>query len=230
MKVAIVIPVYNEEKTIEDVLQKVLNLTLEKEIIVVDDGSTDNTWQRLLAAKKRVGGNLKILRHAKNRGKGAAIRTALSVVEAEAVIIQDADLEYNPEQIPYLVETLKNNPGLVAVYGSRFLQENPRIYWHYYLGNKFVTKILNLVFRAKFSDSYTGYKLVRSEVLRRMNLRSKRFEVEAEISAKLAREGHLYQEVPINYLPRRIEEGKKIKLIDAFKGILTIILCRLKIW
>jgi len=230
MNLAILIPIYNEEKTIEDVLQKVINLPVEKEIIIVDDGSTDGTWQRLLAVKKRVGNELKILRHSENRGKGAAIRTALSVVEAEAVVIQDADLEYDPNQIPGLLAVMEKSPHLSAVYGSRFLQDNPRIYWHYYLGNKLVTALLNFFFRANFSDSYTGYKLIRTEVLRNLNLRSRRFEIEAEISAKLAREKLKYQEVPINYLPRRISEGKKIKLLDALKGVVTIILCRLRIW
>ncbi len=221
MKISIIIPVFNEQKTVEEIIKKVLGLPLEKEVIIVDDGSTDGT-REILEKLKDKDEKLKIIFHKKNLGKGAAIRTALEKVSGEIVCIQDADLEYNVEEIIKLIEGFKD-PQIGAVYGSRFLQKNPRIYKKYFLGNKFVTFLINLFYCGNFTDSYTCYKLIKTEIIKNFHLSSKRFEIEAEISIKLLKNKVKVLELPISYNPRKIEEGKKIKFVDAIKAITTIL-------
>ncbi|MFQ3675008.1 MAG: glycosyltransferase family 2 protein [Endomicrobiia bacterium] len=221
MKISIIIPVFNERNTIEEVIKKVLNLPLEKEIIIVDDGSTDGT-REILEQLKIKNENIKVLFHKKNLGKGAAIRTALEKVSGEIVCIQDADLEYNVDEIVKLVEGFKDS-SIEAVFGSRFLKTNPVVYKKYYLGNKTITFFINLFYGGKLTDSYTCYKLVRSDIIKKLNLESKRFEIEAEISIKLLKNKIKILELPISYNPRKIEEGKKINFKDAIKAFLVMI-------
>jgi len=228
--ISIIIPAFNEERTILEVLQKVLSLPLNKEVIVVDDGSTDGTSLLLREIEKTwVYSNLRILFHDRNKGKGSAIKTALEVASGDIICVQDADLEYEPYQ---LIELLKyfEDPSIEVVYGSRFLKNNPVIYRTFYWGNKLLTFMINLLYGAKYTDAYTCYKLIRRDVMKNLNLESNGFEVEAEISVKLAKSNKKVIEVPISYTPRKIEEGKKIKLKDALKGILTILRFRLKRW
>jgi glycosyltransferase involved in cell wall biosynthesis len=221
VKISIIIPVFNEEKTVEEVIKKVFELQIEKEVIVVDDGSTDST--REILEKLKVGDKkLKIIFHEKNLGKGAAIKTGISEVSGEIVCVQDADLEYNINEIANLVEGFKDKE-IGAVYGSRFLKHNPIIYKKYYLGNKVITFLINLFYGGKFSDSYTCYKLTRAEVIKSLNLISKGFEIEAEISIKLLKNKIKILELPISYSPRKIEEGKKIKFKDAIKAFFIIL-------
>lgn len=217
MKLSVIIPVYNEEKTIGSIIQKVLNSPVVAEIIVVNDGSKDRT---LNALKKIADKKIKIFSHKKNQGKGAAIITGITKASSEYVIIQDADLEYDPSEFILL---LKNASNKTAVYGSRILGKNKHAYTRTYLGNILVTAFCNLLFGVKLTDSYTCYKLVPLKALRDINLSSKGFEIEAEITAKLIKKGLNIIEVPISYQPRTYNQGKKIKLKDAIKGVSTFL-------
>ncbi len=215
MKLSIIIPVYNEEKTIEEVLKRVKRapcLNYEKEIIIVDDGSTDNLKLREPSAK--------IVRHRQNLGKGAAIRTGLGLASGEAVIIQDADLEYDPEDWQKM---LKKFDGESAVYGSRNINPKRKGYFHCVLGVKFLTGLTNLLFQAKLTDIYTCYKLMPLEIIKSLDLKSNGFEIEAEMTAKLLKKRVKIKEVPISYNPRQFKEGKKIRVKDGIIGFWTIL-------
>lgn len=228
IKISIIIPVFNEINTIEKVLEKVLRISVEKEIIIVDDGSTDGT--RELLEKISSEGNypmIKVLFHEKNKGKGAAIRTALEHAKGEIVCFQDADLEYEPMEIMELLKGFEDE-SIDAVYGSRFLKENPSIYKTFLWGNKLLTFFINFLYKARITDSYTCYKLIKMELAKKLRLESNGFEIEAEISAKLAKSKRKILELPISYNPRRIEEGKKIRFRDALKGFYTILKVKFK--
>jgi len=227
MKLSIIIPVYNEEKTIEAVLRKIAAQNIapwEKEIIVVDDGSTDNSKATISAfatasADKE---NCKIISHDKNNGKGAALRTAIAAATGDAVIVQDADLEYDPADFPRLLREL-GDPTVDAVYGSRNISPERRGYPHYVLGVAILTTLTNLLYNARLTDTYTCYKLIRTSVLRSLRSESNGFEWEAEVTAKLLRRGHRIVEIPIGYRPRSFREGKKIRFRDAVIGFWTLI-------
>jgi len=219
MKLSVLMPVYNEESTIERIIDKVKRVNINKQIIVVDDGSIDRTGEILEKVKH---GDIRIIQHAKNQGKGAAIRTAISYVEGEVTIIQDADLEYDPEDYHRLIRPITEGKAEI-VYGSRFLKFNKAIYLRYVLGNRFLTWVINRLYRSRITDSYTCYKAFKTEVLRNLTLRSKRFEFEAEVTVKSLKKGYEIQEVPISYSPRTLREGKKIGWKDAFLGLLTIV-------
>jgi len=219
LKVTILVPVYNEEKTLMSVLSEIEKLQIDKEIIVINDGSTDGTKEILGSLQNK---DIRVIHHSENLGKGKAIQTGLRYSTGDVVAIQDADLEYRPSQI---VELLKGfeNPDVDAVYGSRFLKKNPNLYKRYLLGNKFLTFLINLFYGSSYTDSYTCYKLIKRDVFQKLSLESSRFEIEAEISIKLKKIGARILEIPIDYSPRSIEEGKKIGFKDALRGILTII-------
>ena len=234
MKLSIIVPVYNEEKTIGKVLEILSNLrfslhNLEKEIIVVDDGSTDATRDILSRLRTSDIGHrtldLKIIFHERNQGKGMAIRTGLKEATGEVVTIQDADLEYNPQELEKLLPPIVKN-NVEVVYGSRFLQENPTLYRRYYWGNKFLSFLISVLYGVKVTDAYTGYKMFKKEVLKNIKLTSKRFEFEAEITCKLLKNGYKILEIPISYQPRSLKEGKKIFWKDGFLGIWTILRIR----
>ncbi|MBN1383894.1 MAG: glycosyltransferase family 2 protein [Elusimicrobia bacterium] len=218
-------PVYNERNTIEGVIKKVISLS-PKEIILVDDGSTDGTKEllkklQITSASRRI--EIRIVFHERNQGKGAAVRTALEHIKGEITAIQDADLEYNPEEIGKLAVPIIEGKTPV-VYGSRFLQKPIRnVYKRYKLGNWFLSKLISVLCGQRITDSYTCYKVFKTDVIRGINLISRRFEIEAEITVKLLKKGINILELPISYNPRRLEEGKKIGWLDAVKGILTII-------
>ncbi|MEW6556907.1 MAG: glycosyltransferase family 2 protein [Elusimicrobiota bacterium] len=229
--VSIIIPVYNEEHTVEQIINTVSALN-PKEIIIVDDGSTDGTREILEKLKISAEGGsasgeknkkLKIIYHDKNQGKGSAIRTALKHMTGEIVAIQDADLEYNPEELKKLVIPIIDKKTDV-VYGSRFFQKPVKnIYKRYKLGNWFLSKLISVLCSQKITDSYTCYKVFNTDVIKSIELESKRFEFEAEITVKLLKKGIKILELPIDYNPRRLGEGKKIGWLDAIKGILTIV-------
>ena len=223
-RTSIIVPVYNEEKTVVDVIEHLKKLPFNKEIIIIDDGSTDGTREILSNIKDLA---VKIVFHETNKGKGSAIATGLKNAEGEIIAIQDADLEYDPNQLVELIKPIQDNKADV-VYGSRFLKENPNIYKRYLLGNKFITWLINIFYEAHFTDSYTCYKIFRKEIIEKFNLESKRFEVEAEISIKVAKEKINFLEVPINYSPRSLEQGKKISFKEAIKGVLTILKYKFK--
>lgn len=226
-EISIIIPVYNEKNTIESLLKKVLYVELKKEIIIVDDGSTDSTKQYLKSLNHK---NIKVFFHDKNSGKGSAIRTAIKHISSQTAIIQDADLEYEPTQIPQLLELLKETNS-DAVYGSRFLKNpnsppNKGYKLSYSAGNKFLTFLINILCKSNFTDSYTCYKLLRKRIWQELNLESNGFEIEAEISVKIALRKYKILELPITYQARSRSEGKKINWKDGIKGIKTIF----KLW
>ena len=224
MKLTVIIAVYNEEKSILEVINKVKNVKLngiEKEIIIVDDFSTDDTRKIL----EELNGDLKIFFHQKNQGKGAAIRTALKHATGDIILIQDADYEYNPTEYEKLLKPIIENETKV-VYGSRLnaIKKNlQKMYKLHYLGNLFLTIMTNILYGAKITDMETGYKVFRKEVIENINLKAKRFDFEPEITAKILKKGYKITEVPINFIGRSFDEGKKITWKDGVKALYYLI-------
>ncbi|MEK6847071.1 MAG: glycosyltransferase family 2 protein [Nanoarchaeota archaeon] len=226
-KISIIIPVYNEEKTVEMVVNSVFAVKIpnyEKEIIIVNDASTDNT-SRLLKKLKIKHKKLIILNHKINSGKGSAILTASRAVTGKIVVIQDADLEYDPQDIPKLVKCYDAYPGSV-VYGSRELKKNDYSYVSYLMGNKLLNFLTNLLYKVNISDMETCYKLLPAEIFRKLDLKSNSFDIEPEITAKVGLMGLKIREVPINYRPRSKKEGKKIRWIDGVIALKVLFLLR----
>jgi glycosyltransferase involved in cell wall biosynthesis len=219
MKLSVIIPVYNEVKTIIEIIKRVREAPFEKEIIVVDDFSNDGTASLL----KENNEGVKTLFHGKNQGKGAAIRTALSQITGEITIIQDADLEYHPSEYPHLISPILNGVADV-VYGSRFQGGTHRVlyFWHS-VGNRIITTLSNMLTDLNLSDMETGYKAFRSEVLKGIQIESNRFGFEPEVTAKIAKMGCRVYEVPISYWGRDYSEGKKINWRDGLAAIYWII-------
>ena len=221
MKLSVVIPVYNEAQTIRAVIDRVRSAPFEKEIIVVDDASTDGTRQVLenLALPGVV-----VVRHDRNRGKGAALRTGFSRVTGDVVLIQDADLEYDPDDYPGLLQPILENRADV-VYGSRFIGGGPHrvlLFWHS-VGNRFLTFLSNMFTNINLTDMETCYKVFRSGLLPRLQLRADRFGFEPEFTAKVARLRCRIYEVPIAYHGRGYDEGKKITWKDGCAAIFWIV-------
>ena len=221
MKLSIVVPVYNELATIEEILDKTGRVSGEKEIIVVDDGSTDGTRDRLEKMPPRK--DVTILFHETNKGKGAALKTGFQHVSGDIVIVQDADLEYDPQDYKVLTGPIEDGRA-DAVFGSRFLGGPHRVlfFWHY-VGNKALTLLSNMFTNLNLSDMETGYKAFRSGVLQDLEIKSNRFGFEPEITAKLARLKCRIYEVPISYSGRGYEEGKKITWRDGAAALFHII-------
>ncbi|MEW6617666.1 MAG: glycosyltransferase family 2 protein [Patescibacteria group bacterium] len=217
--VSIIIPVYNEENTIAEIIKRVKNAEswkLEKEIIVVNDGSIDKTGEIL----KKIKG-ITLLMHEKNKGKGSAIRTGLQHAHGEVFIIQDADLELNPAEYPLLLEPiLKNNAKIV--YGSRYLK-NKYVNLLSMLANVAVTQTANILYGLKITDEATGYKVFTREVLENITLTCTRFEFCPEFTAKIAKKGYTIKEVPVTYNYRRPDEGKKVGWRDGFEALWTLL-------
>jgi glycosyltransferase involved in cell wall biosynthesis len=230
MRLSVIVPVYNEADTVVQVIERVLSVELEgfeREIIVVDDGSTDGTCEIL----ERIGGQwpdlVKIDHHEQNRGKGAAVRTALEHVTGDIVITQDADLEYDPEDYPKLL-SLFEDPTVQVVYGSRNLRNNPRSSWAFYWGGRLVSWVSNLLYGSELTDEATGYKLLRADLLRSLDLQADGFGFCPEVTGKVLRRGVKIHEVPISYQPRSLEEGKKISWRDGLQAIWTLLRHRLE--
>jgi glycosyltransferase involved in cell wall biosynthesis len=219
MKLSVIIPVYNEAKTILEVIRRVKETPFEKEIIVVDDYSTDGTAELI----RKNGEGMTTLFHEKNQGKGAAIRTAIPHITGEITIIQDADLEYHPSEYPRLISPIMDGVADV-VYGSRFQGGTHRVlyFWHF-VGNQIITTLSNMLTDLNLSDMETGYKVFRSEVLKKIKIESRRFGFEPEITAKIAKMGCRVYEVPISYWGRDYSEGKKINWKDGLAAIYWII-------
>jgi glycosyltransferase involved in cell wall biosynthesis len=223
MKLTIIMPVYNERETLSEILSQVRAVELadmEKEIIVVEDGSTDGSRDILIEEAKA--GDLVVLYHKHNRGKGAAVRNAIEHASGDLVVIQDADLEYDPRDYPSLIRPIIEG-RVTVVYGSRFL--GPRkamLFWHM-LGNKLLTLTTNILYNAILSDMETCYKCFRADVVKDLPLRSRRFEFEPEVTAKVLKRGHRIFEVPISYYGREYHEGKKISWRDAPLAFWTLV-------
>ena len=223
MKLSIVIPVYNEERTLAELIRRVLAAPYEKELIVVDDCSSDGS-ARILSELAARHPEMRVERHAKNQGKGAALATGLRTFTGEVVLIQDADLEYDPADYPALLRPLEEGHADV-VYGSRFLG-GPfgRVHlYHHYLGNRLLTTLSNLFTNLNLTDMETCYKVFKADVARRLDLRSRSFAVEPEITAKIARMGVRVYEVPIRYAGRDYAAGKKIRPRDGLKAVWAIV-------
>ncbi len=215
---SVIIPVYNEAATIRQILEKIGSVPIDKEIIVIDDGSTDGTDRILREIKAD---NLKIIHHTTNRGKGAAFLTGLVHAAGEFVIIQDADLEYDPADYNKLLNTIREE-GVDLVLGARFTKGYHGLYLHR-LGNRLLTALMNILFKAKLNDYFTCYKLSRRETFCSLGLKTQTFVIEVEIVAKaLKRKLHLV-EVPISYHPRNYSEGKKIRWKDGIQALIGII-------
>lgn len=242
MKLSIVIPVYNERAFVEEVLRRVQAqpLPIEREIIVVDDHSTDGTRELLEALARRAAAgetsaeatdgkgpiplhNLRVLFHSRNQGKGAAVRSGFAEARGDILLVQDADLEYDPRDYPRLLEPILAGHADV-VYGTRFFGGTQRVhyFWHY-VGNAFITLLSDALTNLKLTDMECGYKVFRREILQGIQIRSNRFGFEPEITAKVAKKKARVYEVPISYFGRTYEEGKKITWRDGLKAIFTII-------
>jgi len=223
---SVIMPVYNERGTMAEVLRRVWQSAIEKEVIVVDDGSTDGTREWLREHAQRWGPT-RILYHDRNEGKGAAVQTGLAHAAGDVVIIQDADLEYDPAEYPTLVGPIFRGETDV-VYGSRILGHNVSSYWRYYLGGRAVTLFANLLYGGALTDLPTCYKTFRRSVLAEMPLEERRFGFCAEATAMLLRRGYRIQEVPISYRPRKIAEGKKIRWTDGLRQLWVLLKLRLR--
>lgn len=218
MKLSIVIPVYNEKKTIREILKQVMAVKIpgvNKEIIIVDDKSKDGT-RKILEKIKKESPEFKIIYHKENQGKGAAVRTGFKQATGDYVLIQDADLEYDPQDIPRLLKPIQEGKAEV-VYGSRFTGERRNmLFWHM-AGNKFLTFLTNLLYNTTLSDMEVCYKLFTKKSLEGITLQENRFGFDPEITVKILKKGIRIYEVPISYAGREFKEGKKIKWNDGFR-------------
>jgi glycosyltransferase involved in cell wall biosynthesis len=235
VKLSVLIPVYNEERTLEEVVRRVRSIELPKEIILVDDGSKDRSREiltRLQRESERAPDPLNEIRvflQPHNQGKGAAIKVALDHARGEVIIIQDADLEYDPHDYPALLEPIER--GLAdVVYGTRFAGGGAHrvlFFWHS-LGNRMLTLVSNMLTNLNLSDMEVGYKMFRAEVLKSIRLESNRFGFEPEVTLKLAKKGYRFYEVPISYHGRTYQEGKKITWKDGVSALYFMFRFRFK--
>ncbi|MFH1645367.1 MAG: glycosyltransferase family 2 protein [Candidatus Omnitrophota bacterium] len=227
MKLSVLIPVYNEANTILEVVKQVQSVDIDKEIILVDDFSTDGTRELLKKSFDISNDKIKVCYHNKNLGKGAAIRTALDKARGEYSIIQDADLEYNPWDYKVLLKVAEEKDADV-VYGSRFLKTwRVTSFWHFMV-NKFLTVLTNALFGSNLTDMETCYKLLKTDLFKSLEMESHRFEIEPEITAKLLKKGCPIPEVPVSYKGRSYHDGKKICWKDGVEAVFVLLKYRFK--
>lgn len=224
MNISVVIPVFNEVNTIQEIVRRVHATGLINEIVIVDDGSTDGTRDRLARMDGQDG--VRVILHERNQGKGAAVRTGIQQATQEVVIIQDADLEYDPRDYPALLKPLEEGIADV-VYGSRFLggARRPILYWNM-VANKILTFLTNILYNNILSDMETGYKVFRRAVIKDIPLRARRFDFEPEFTAKILKRNIRIFEVPITFNPRDYSQGKKIRMKDAFEAFWALLYYR----
>lgn len=221
MKLSVIMPVYNEKDTIQEIVHRVMEVGLASEILIVDDGSKDGTRDLLKAIGELPG--VRVILHEKNQGKGAAVRTGIQAATGDILLIQDADLEYDPREYPNLLKPLEENLADV-VYGSRFLgaARRPILFWNM-VANKILTFITNILYNNILTDMETGYKVFRRSVVQDMTIHAKRFDFEPEFTAKLLKRKVRIYEVPIVFNPRDYTEGKKIGVWDGVEALWTLI-------
>jgi len=220
MTISVIICVYNEKKTILEILKRVQKTEFKKEIIVVDDGSTDGT-AKILKKLKTKGTNIKILFKNQNQGKGAAIRTALKHTQGDYIVIQDADLEYDPQDIKKLLKPIKEGKAEV-VYGSRFTGERRNMFFWHFFANQFLTLMTDILFNTTLSDMETGYKLFKAKLIKGIKFKANRFDFEPEITARILKKKIRIYEVPISYAGREYHEGKKIMFKDGIIALFAL--------
>jgi len=220
MKLSVIIPAFNEKGTIKQIIEKVTRSKLVKQIVIVDDGSTDGTTEIL--KKMPQGKKHEIIFHARNQGKGAAVKTGLERVTEDYVIIQDADLEYDPADYEHLTKPILEDKAEV-VYGSRFTGEHRNMFFWHMLANKLLTFLTNLLYDTTLSDMETCYKLIPTRILKKINIKSKSFNFEPEVTAKILKQRVRIYEVPISYAGREYEEGKKICWHDGISAMFTLL-------
>ena len=223
MRISIVIPIYNERAHLSELLRRVRATPYDKQIICVDDGSTDGS--REILAEEALKDDLIVVYLPTNQGKGAAVRSGLAEIDGDVVIVQDADLEYDPEDYPRLLRPIENGRSRV-VYGSRFLGEHKAMYFWHMVGNKFLTLLTNILYDTTLTDMETGYKVFTAEIARQVKLTSPRWGFDPEITARILKAGHRIYEVPISYTGREMFEGKKISWRDGFIVLFTLLRCR----
>ena len=231
LKLSVIIPVFNEEDTIRKVIEKVKQSPVEKEIIIIDDGSTDGTRNLLEGLKKELISHdeIKILHLDKNMGKGQAIKRGLPLANGDYIMIQDADLEYDPNEYTKLLKPILNKETDV-VFGSRLLHKNKNSRRNrlLFIGRVSISWVTNILFGSNLTDVYTCYKLIPNDLIRNFDITAEGFELEAELTAKILLTGKKIKEVPIDYNPRSKKAGKKITWLDWFRGIKMLLLLRLK--
>ncbi|MBI3011000.1 MAG: glycosyltransferase family 2 protein [Candidatus Omnitrophica bacterium] len=226
-QVSVIMAAYNEAPFIETVLRRVSAVPLDKEIIVVDDGSTDQTAAILARLEQEL--PIQVVRHPQNRGKGQAIQSALARSRGQIMLVQDADLEYDPEDYPALLKPLLEGQTTV-VYGSRFLGAHRASSFGHRVGNWIITSLVNVLFHASLTDVETGYKAFRREVVDALSVRVSRFGFEVEFTCKAIRQGHTIFEIPVSYYGRSYAEGKKITWRDGVYALWVIFCCKLDPW
>lgn len=221
MKITVIIPAYNEKKTIREIIHRVQQTRLADEILVVDDGSVDGTREILKELEEQ--GSVRVVLHERNQGKGAAVTTGFKHASGDVLLIQDADLEYDPRDYPALLKPIEEGIADV-VFGSRFLgaARRPAMFWHM-VANKLLTLMTNILYDNILTDMETGYKVFCKDVVKDMTIHARRFDFEPEFTAKILKRKIRIYEVPITFNPRDYSEGKKIKLRDAFEAVWTLI-------
>lgn len=231
MKVSIIVPVYNEEKTILKILDKLkrLDLKMKKEIIIIDDGSKDNSKRIIKDYVKKTKSrdtSFKLISK-QNGGKGSALRKGYEVATGDIITIQDADLEYDPNDFKKLIKPIIEGREKV-IYGSRFLKKHNPKYKIYFLGNKFLTLLTKILYNARITDMETCYKVFRKDVIKNIKLKANHFDIEPEVTAKILKTGTRIKEISISYSPRSVEEGKKINWKDGLQAIFTLFYLKFK--
>jgi len=222
MLLSILVPVFNEKATIHEILRRVEAVPIEKHLIIIDDFSTDGTREILQEEIQPAHPDWTFLFHDRNRGKGAALRTGIPHIRGDYVIVQDADLEYDPNDYQLMLKPVRAGKAEV-VYGSRFTGEHRNLMYFHWLGNRFLTLTTNILYNTTLSDMETCYKLFRSDILKNLTLHSDSFDIEPEITAKILKQGLRIYEVPISYAGREFHEGKKITWRDGFVALWTLL-------